>query len=200
MARILVVELLEALAEIGLDYLDPDRSHVVSKAALLGQHRFALDKRLCTVVTQDAVHDLIMLGGVAGPMDVNPVRSRIGLELVKIRVEMGERVLFDRRSERPKLLPFGNAVHLPVALLPQIPEPFVMHLLMLGRGDEARGRLVLVDRSVAADLGAARLRFGRRPQWLRRALRYSAHALAPFRIWAMWMNFIGTPMRSAQPC
>jgi hypothetical protein len=28
----------------------------------------------------------------------------------------------------------------------------------------------------------------------------SAHALAPFRIAAMWMNFIGTPMRSAQPC
>ena len=28
----------------------------------------------------------------------------------------------------------------------------------------------------------------------------SAHALAPFRISAMWMNFIGTPMRSAQPC
>ncbi len=27
----------------------------------------------------------------------------------------------------------------------------------------------------------------------------SAHALAPFRIWAMWINFIGTPMRSAQP-
>jgi Fe-S oxidoreductase len=27
-----------------------------------------------------------------------------------------------------------------------------------------------------------------------------AHALAPFRIWAMWMNLIGTPMRSAQPC
>jgi hypothetical protein len=26
------------------------------------------------------------------------------------------------------------------------------------------------------------------------------HVLAPFSIWAMWMNFIGTPMRSAQPC
>jgi len=26
-----------------------------------------------------------------------------------------------------------------------------------------------------------------------------AHALAPFRIWAMWMNLIGTPIRSAQP-
>src|SRR5271165_4649873 len=29
---------------------------------------------------------------------------------------------------------------------------------------------------------------------------FGVHALAPFRIWAMWMNLIGTPIRSAQPC
>src|SRR5882724_7472632 len=170
-----------------------------------------------------------MLGGVACPMHLDPIRSRIGLELVEIFVEMGERVLLDRRSERPQLLPFGNAVHLAVALLPQVPEPLVVHLLVLGSGDEARGGLGLVDRPVAMDLGAPRLRLGMRPQRLRRAfgvieaaavaedgigialgpqlrmqhgvvdsLAYGAHALAPFRIWAMWMNFIGTPMRSAQ--
>src|SRR5260221_3649716 len=108
-----------------------------------------------------------MLGGVACPMHVNPIRSRIGLELVEILIEMGERVLLDRRSERPKLLPFRNAVHLTVALLSQIPEPLVMHFLMLGSGDEARGSLLLVDRSVAADLGTPRLRLGSRPQRLR---------------------------------
>ena len=132
-----------------------------------------------------------------------------------------------------QLLPFGNAVHLAVALLPQVPQPLVVHLLVLGRGDEARGGLRLIDRPIAVDLGAARLRLGTRPQRLRRALGVieaaavaddgigivlgqqlgmqhgavivgsagvRAHALAPFRIWAMWMNFIGTPMRSAQPC
>jgi hypothetical protein len=26
-----------------------------------------------------------------------------------------------------------------------------------------------------------------------------AHAVAPLRIWATWMNLIGRPMRSAQP-
>ena len=31
------------------------------------------------------------------------------------------------------------------------------------------------------------------------ALRLPAHAPAPLSIWAMWMNLIGTPMRSAQP-
>src|SRR6516162_9967760 len=28
----------------------------------------------------------------------------------------------------------------------------------------------------------------------------AVHSTAPFRIWAIWMNLIGTPMRSAQPC
>jgi hypothetical protein len=41
-----------------------------------------------------------------------------------------------------------------------------MHLLVLGSRDEARGGLLLVDRSVAADLGTPRLRLGGRPQRL----------------------------------
>src|SRR5712675_643055 len=83
---------------------------------------------------------------------------------------MGKRVFLDRRSERPQLLPFGNAVHLTVALLPQIPQPLVMHLLVFGRGDEASGGLLLVDRPVATDLGATWLRFGTRPHWFGCAL------------------------------
>ena len=95
MAWILVVKLLDALAEIGLNHLDPDGSHVVPEAALLGQHRLAFDQRCRAVVAQDAMHNLVMLGGVACPMHVDSVRSRIGLELVEILVEMGERVLLD---------------------------------------------------------------------------------------------------------
>jgi hypothetical protein len=57
-----------------------------------------------------------------------------------------------------------------VALLSQIPEPLVMHLLVLGSGDEAGGSLLLVNRSVAANLGAPRLRLGSRPQRLRCSL------------------------------
>ena len=101
-----------------------------------------------------------------------------------------------------------------------------MHLFVLGRGNEARRRFRLVDRPIAVNLGAARLRLGLRAQRLRGRLRViepaavtvhriallgsqqlgmqyrrrSTHALAPFKIWAIWMNFIGTPMRSAQPC
>ena len=165
MARILIVELLDALPKIGLDYLYADRGHVGPKATLLGEHRLALDERRSTVVAQDGVDDLVVLGTVARPMHVDPVRSRIGLELVEILVEMGKRVLLDRRSKRPKLLPFGNAVHLTVALLPQVPEPLVMHLLVLGSGNEAGGGLCLVDRPVATDHSPTRLRLGRlRPQ------------------------------------
>ena len=121
MARILVVELLDALAEIGFDHLDADRRHVVPEAAFLGQHRLALDQRLGAVIAEDAVNNPVVLGSVTRPMHVNAVRARVILELFQILVEMGERVLLDRRGERAQLLPFGNAVHLAVALLPQIP-------------------------------------------------------------------------------
>lgn len=107
-------------------------------------------------------------------------------------------------------------MHLAVALLPQIPEPLVMHLFVLGSGDEACGCLLLVDRPVAADLGTPRLRLRSYPQRFRCALGVietvavpddgigiavgpqlgmqhgtadgfasGAHALAPFRIWAI---------------
>jgi len=45
-----------------------------------------------------------------------------------------------------------------------------MHFLMLSGGDEARGSLLLVDRSVTANLGTPRLRLGSRPQRLRCSL------------------------------
>src|SRR5438874_2008039 len=113
----------------------------------------------------------------------------------------------------------------------KIPQPLVVHLLVLGRGDEAGRRVRLVHRPVAVNLGAAWLRFGVGAQRLRaslgvveavtvahngfcgvrrvqlrvqhggmlRWLSGGAHALAPLRICAIWMNFNGTPMRSAQP-
>jgi hypothetical protein len=61
-------------------------------------------------------------------------------------------------------------VHLAVAFLPEVPQPFVVHLLVLGRGNEAGGRFRLVDRPIAVDLGTARLWLGLRAQRLRGAL------------------------------
>ena len=77
---------------------------------------------------------------------------------------------FDRRGKRAQFLPLGNAVHLAVALLAQIPQPLVMHFFVLGRGNEARGSFCLVDRPIAVHLGAARLRLRLRAQRLRSRL------------------------------
>ena len=121
MARIFVVELLYALAEVGFDHLDADRRHIGAKTALLGQHRLALDEGLGAVIPEDCVDDAVLLGGVASPMHIGAVRTRIGLELFEVLVQVRERVLLDRKGEEPKFLPFGNAVHLAVTLLPQIP-------------------------------------------------------------------------------
>ena len=104
------------------------------------------------MVRENAVDDPVVLRRVARPMHMNAVRAAHWLELIEVLVELGERVLLDRGSERPKLLPLGNAMHFAVALLPQIPEPLVMHLLVHGRGNEAGGSFGLVDRSIAVNL------------------------------------------------
>src|SRR5499427_10936604 len=127
------------------------------EAAFLGQHRLALDQRLGAMIFKDAVDYLIVLGGIARPMHVDAVGASTGLELLQILVEMSECMLLDRRGEGAQLLPFGNPMHLAVALLPQVPQPLVMHLLVLGRVNEARGRLGLVDRPTAVNLRTARL-------------------------------------------
>src|SRR5580704_3798886 len=78
--RVLVIELLDALPEIGLDYLYANGGHVVPEAALFGEHRLALAESRLTMVLQYLVYNPIVLGAVARPMHVDPVRSRIGLE------------------------------------------------------------------------------------------------------------------------
>jgi hypothetical protein len=67
-ARRLVVELLDALAEVGLHRLDAAVGEERPQLALVGQHRLALDERRRAVRLQDLVDDLVVLGGVARPV------------------------------------------------------------------------------------------------------------------------------------
>ena len=90
-------------------------------------------------------------------MHMHPVRLRLRLELLEILVEMRERVLLDRRRQSAEFLPFGDVARFVIALLPQVPEALVVHLLVLGRGEKSRGRLRLIDRSIAVYFRAARL-------------------------------------------
>lgn len=75
-ARLLVVELLDPLAEVGLDHLDPVRRHVVAEAALLGEHRLRLHQRLGAVAPQDLQDDPVVVGPVLGPVDMDAVGFR----------------------------------------------------------------------------------------------------------------------------
>jgi hypothetical protein len=185
----------------------------------------SLDERFRAVVLEEAMDNIVVLSGVLGPVHMDGVRLGVRLELLKVLIEMDERVLLDGRGKRAQLLPFRNALRLPVALLPQVPQALVMHLLVFGRGDEARGGFGLINGTIAMDFGAARLRLRVGSQRLRGAFRvieaaaveidgvaivtrqklgmqhafWVAHALAPLRTWAIWMNLSGMPMRSAQP-
>ena len=73
------------------------------------------------MIGEDTVNGAVVFGGVPGPVHMDSVRAGIGLELIEILVEMGERVLLDGRGELTQHLPFRNAVHLAVAFLAQVP-------------------------------------------------------------------------------
>ena len=142
----LVVELLDALAEIGLDHLDAARLQKRTHVAFVGEHRLAFDQRLRAMRRQDVVDDLVVLAGVARPMHVRAIVLGLGFELLEIISEVRQRMLLDRRGEVAQLLPFGDAVRLPIALEPQVPEPPVVEFEMRRGLDEVRRRLGVVDR------------------------------------------------------
>ena len=169
----LVVELLDAFAEVGLDDLDAALLQEGPHVALVGEHRLGLDQRLRAARGHDVVHDLVVLGGVARPVHGGAVGNGLALELLEVVGQVGERVFLDLRGQRAQLLPFGQRGGLAVALGAQVPQPAVVELDVVGGGDEFRRGLGMVDR-----LG---------------------HARTPLRTWAMCRNFSGSSRRSEQP-
>ena len=145
MARRLVVELLNTLAQIGLNDLDSAPFEEGAHIAFLSQHGLALDQRFGLSRQEDVVDDLIVLGRVARPMDFNAIPDRVAFELFEVVGLMRERVLLDVRGELTQFLPFGDAVRLAVALLAQIPEPGIMERLVLFVGDKARRRFGMIQ-------------------------------------------------------
>ena len=63
-------ELDDALAEVGIDDLDPPLDEVGVQVAFLGEHRLALHQALDAVVAQDPVDDPVVLVRVARPVHV----------------------------------------------------------------------------------------------------------------------------------
>src|SRR5262249_44856004 len=121
---------------------------------------------------ENLVDDLVVLGGVAGPVHMRPVLLRACLELLEIVRQMRKGVLFDLGCENAQLLPFRNCARLAVALESEIPKPPVVEFLVGLGGDEFRGCLGMID---------------------------PLHARSPLRICAIWMKRMSRPTRSAQP-
>src|SRR6516165_1705242 len=61
MAGRFVIELLDTLAKVGLNYPDAPRLQVRTHVAFLSQHGFALDQGLRAARQENAIDDLIML-------------------------------------------------------------------------------------------------------------------------------------------
>src|SRR5580704_10973213 len=92
----LAVELLNAFTQIRFDYPDSAVLEKCGHAALLLEHRFALDQFFHAMILKDAVHDLVVFGGISSPMNVRAAFRRIILEFLKVLVQMCQRVFLDR--------------------------------------------------------------------------------------------------------
>src|SRR3954469_16103190 len=83
-ARRLLEELHDPLAQIGVDHLDPALSEVRVQVALLGEHRLALHEARDAMPAEDPVDDPVVLVAVARPVDVRTVGEGVALELLEI--------------------------------------------------------------------------------------------------------------------
>lgn len=176
MARVLMIELLDALAQIGFHHRDAARLQIVAHVALVGQHRLAFDERGHAALAHQLVDERVVLFRVRREMHDDAVFLGLIRELREVIREMRQRVFLDARCQIAQRFPLGNAVRLRVALRTQVPETLVVKRHVVGFLQERARSLRVIDAN---------------------GLR---HARAPFRTCAMWMNFASSFMRSAQPC
>ena len=93
--RCLPLQLDDALAEIGFYDFDAVLLQVGIHPALLGEHRLRLDEFLYVMVLQYAIYNLVEFMSVLSPMYDTAVFFGLGGKLVKIFVEMGNRMALD---------------------------------------------------------------------------------------------------------
>ena len=106
MARLLSLQLNDALAEVGLHHLNAVLLKVWVHLALFCEHRLRLHYFLHAVLTQNTIDNLVELTCVLCPMNDTSVFLRIGCELVKILVQVGYSVTLYLRSFLAQLFPF----------------------------------------------------------------------------------------------
>ncbi len=84
MARVLMIELLDAFAEIGFHHCDAARLEIVAHVALVGEHRLALDERGHAALAHQLVDELVVLLRVRRKMHDDAVLFRLIRELAEI--------------------------------------------------------------------------------------------------------------------
>ena len=105
-----MVELEDELAQVRLERLNADGLEGGHQARLLRHHRLALHAQLAVVPSCDPDADVVRLVGVGGKVDPNTRGLRRIDELVKVEVQVIQRVLLDpsgELSDRVVLLPEG---------------------------------------------------------------------------------------------
>jgi hypothetical protein len=92
------VELLDALAQIGLGDRDATPFKEGPHLTFLGQHRLGLHQGLRPMGAEDLVDDLVVLVRVPRPVHMHAIGRGPLLELLQVVREVRQRVLFDLRG------------------------------------------------------------------------------------------------------
>src|SRR3984885_15657681 len=80
----LIVQLLNALAEVGLRDANTSPLEERTQFTFLRQHRLGLDQRVDSLFGEDVIENLIVLVSIPGPMHDHPVSCGPGLKLNQV--------------------------------------------------------------------------------------------------------------------
>ena len=137
----LLPKLHDAFTEVRVDDFDPVPLEVRVEAALLGQHRLALDDTLRPVSAEQHQHDRVVLGCIARPVHVNAVGFGIGLELLPQLRKSRERVPLDLGRFSSERFPIRDTGRGAVPPLPDEPQCLVVPRRAIDVGNERGGAL-----------------------------------------------------------
>ena len=141
MARLLMQELDDALAEVGLHHIDAVLFQIGVHFALFGEHGLRLHHLRHTVALQNGKHCLVELRGILRPMHLHSAALQRVRELLQIIRQMGDGVLLYLRGMFAQVFPLRQLLCHLVALLSHRPEGGVVPTGLLCIRHKAGGSL-----------------------------------------------------------
>ena len=141
----LVPQLHDPFAQVGVDDFDAVPLQVRIQVAFFGEHRLALDELLHAVSLQDLQHDLVVLGGIAGPVHVGAQPRGVAPRIAPGSRPAGDSVcsLICEASSRSRSHS-GTRLRRLVALGPHEPQRLVVPVRPLAVGDELRSLIGVI--------------------------------------------------------